>query len=389
MSVERLRDVIVIGAGPAGSTAARLLSEQGRDVLILEEHQEVGRPVHCTGLLGIAAFDEFALPRETILGIASSARFRSGDRSFLIEDDNVKAAVIDRAAFDRELSRRAVQAGATLATGARVVSVQPSDREVFVRIKGKSAPYRSRACVLACGANYGLHKQLGLGFPSAFLNSAQFEIGETAVDTVEVWLGRSFAPAGFAWTVPLTPGHPGRTRVGLMCEGDPRPHFERFRTLARERFRLDGQFVPTVRTKMLPLGPVGRTFGDRLIAIGDAAGLVKPTTGGGIYYALLSAKLGATALGTALTEDRLGVTDLRAFEHSWRATLGSELVAGQAFRRITSRIGDRAIRALLDLASTNGVVPLLKRNAIFNWHRSAAVALLGHSSFRRALQISE
>src|SRR5262245_38987309 len=96
----RVRDVAVVGAGPAGSIAARLLAERGHDVVVLEEHNETGRPVHCTGLLGLEAFDEFDLPRDTILGQPSSARFWASDgNSVLVESDRVKAAVIDRARF--------------------------------------------------------------------------------------------------------------------------------------------------------------------------------------------------------------------------------------------------------------------------------------------------
>ena len=62
-----MHDVVVIGAGPAGLHAARLLSERGLDVIVLEEHEAVGRPVHCTGILAREAFDEFGLARDTIL----------------------------------------------------------------------------------------------------------------------------------------------------------------------------------------------------------------------------------------------------------------------------------------------------------------------------------
>ena len=134
---------------------------------------------------------------------------------------------------------------------------------------------------------------------------------------------------------------------------------------------------------MLPLGPVQRTYADRVVAVGDAAGLVKPTTGGGIYYGLLSGTIAADVLHDALERDRLERNTLRRYETLWRRRLGQEIRVGLAFRRIAAKLSDESIDALIDLARVNGIVPLLQETASFNWHRKAAVALLGHPSFRK------
>jgi flavin-dependent dehydrogenase len=134
---------------------------------------------------------------------------------------------------------------------------------------------------------------------------------------------------------------------------------------------------------MLPLGPISRTFGDRVVAVGDAAGLVKPTTGGGIYYGMLSGGFAAEVLDDGLRHDRLEQQTLRGYETKWRQRLGQEIKVGQAFRRLAETLSDESIDALIELGRQNGVVPILQRTASFNWHRKAALALLGHPSFRR------
>ena len=70
-------DVVVIGAGPAGSMTARLIAERGFKTLLCEEHSSIGTPVHCTGKLSTHAFQDFSLPRETILNSVSAAKFHS------------------------------------------------------------------------------------------------------------------------------------------------------------------------------------------------------------------------------------------------------------------------------------------------------------------------
>src|SRR5262245_52386506 len=128
-----VRDVVVIGAGPAGTMTARMLAERGHDVVILEEHAAVGMPVHCTGLLGVDAFDEFKLPESIILGQAGSARFwGAAGQSVGIRSDKVQATVIDRVLLDVWLSEQAVKAGAELRSGCRAESIQVCPDRVIV-----------------------------------------------------------------------------------------------------------------------------------------------------------------------------------------------------------------------------------------------------------------
>jgi digeranylgeranylglycerophospholipid reductase len=139
------------------------------------------------------------------------------------------------------------------------------------------------------------------------------------------------------------------------------------------------------RLKLLPLAPVRRTYSDRVLAVGDAAGLAKPTTGGGIYYSLLSGRYAAEILAPALGQDRTDAATLRAYETLWQSRLGPELRTGLAFRTLAARFDDRAVDALLELAAVDGIVPLLRRTANFNWHGAAALALLRNPGFRKVV----
>jgi flavin-dependent dehydrogenase len=340
--------------------------------------------VHCTGLLGLDAFEEFDLPRSIILAEAAAARFwGAAGKSVMVRCASIRAAVIDRAALDEGLVDEAARAGVQVRRGCRAERVEVGAGEVTVTGRGFEGTVRARVCVLACGASYRFHRALGLGVPTVFLQSAQLESPFPRGEDVEVCFGRDVAPAGFGWFVPLDRRGVPHARIGLMSETRTRERFQIFLAALCERVGVNAAHLPAPRLKMLPLGPVEKTYAHRVLAVGDAAGLVKPTTGGGIYYGLLTGALAAEVIGKGLREDRLDAAFLRRYETRWRKRLGQEIFVGLAFRRIAARLSDESIDSLIELARVNGIVPLLQEKASFNWHSKAALALLADASFRK------
>jgi geranylgeranyl reductase family protein len=381
-----MHDVAIVGGGPGGLHSAYQLASAGFDVVLFEEHPVSGDPVHCTGVLAAEAFDEFRLPSTTLLNELETVRFFGPSGAFIdYSTPTTEAVVIDRLLFDQQLNARAASAGAAIHVGARVLDVQVHASHVKITCSDRDV--QARACILACGANYAIQRRLGLGMPSMYLQSAQLEVAAARPGDVEVHFGSDVAPKGFAWVVPVIRDHGTFARVGLMCDGNPREHFARFLSRVASRWGIssDASGTLTPRTKMLPLAPVERTYGRRLLAIGDAAGIVKATTGGGIYYSLLTAELAADVLKDALRRDDLDHGSLERYEREWRAALGEELSAQATLRTIANTLSDGEIDSLFELAQTDGIMPIVRRTAAFNRHRNLILSLLSHPPARRVL----
>lgn len=382
-------DVAIVGGGPGGLNAAHRLARSGFKVCVFEEHVTAGDPVHCTGVLAAEAFDEFDVPRTAYLNSLTTVRFVGpSGASIEYSTPQTEAIVIDRRVFDSSLSERAQRAGAVVFVGERIVDVRITEQHVALRTSSNRSLV-AFACILACGANYALQKRLGLGRPIMHLQSAQIEVPALEPGDVEVHFGHQLAPRGFAWAVPVVRGHRTFARIGLMCDRDAKKHFERFLARIGPRWKtgapscLNGGVSP--RIKMLPLGPIARTYGPRVLAVGDAAGLVKATTGGGIYYSLLSGVLAADTLIEGFSQRDLSEVSLSAYEERWRDSFGEEFSAQMRLRRIANRLTDPEIDSLFELAKTGGLMPLVRKTARFNKHRDLIISLLSHQPARRVL----
>lgn len=370
-----MHDVVVVGAGPTGCYAARELARLGYEVLVLEEHTEIGEPVHCTGIVGLEACRRFGIDPSCIESHLSSARFFSPrGQSFRVASNEAQAVVVDRSRFDQILAEQALSCGASFLLGTRIQDVLVDADQVCVSgmVLGEPIAFQSSLVIVATGADDAITQQMGLARrPGPMISGAQI-IAETAdLDEVEVHFGRSVAPNGFAWAVP---GNGHGCRVGLVCQGRARPLLRRFASALERRGAIRRNGAP-MRCRAVPPGPRTPSFGDRTLVIGDAAGQVKATTSGGIYYGLLGAEAAVLAADTALRSGDLSRHALQGYEGQWLSRLGGEQRTGRILRRIHSALSDGDMEALFWLARRTGLPGMLSRLR-FDWHTSGVLALL-------------
>jgi digeranylgeranylglycerophospholipid reductase len=379
-----LIDVIIVGGGPAGLQAARCLAAEGFEVEVLEEHLSAGEPVHCTGILAPGIFKEFSLPADAALNELRRVRVHSPKGQIIhYHTDQTEAVIVDRRSFDRALTDAACANGARVCLGIKVVNIEIGKNSAVVHC-AEGGRREARACILASGSAYTLHRDLGIGFPPVYLNCAQAELPAMRPGDVEIFLGRDVAPEGFAWAVPVQRKEGTFARVGLMCDGDAAKYFGNFLPrLAAWDLKTSSETRP--RQRMLPLAPIKKTYAARLLVTGDAAGFVKPTTGGGVFYGMISAEIAAGVLAGALRRDRLEEPDLSEYQHLWQERLMEEIEAQLTLRLLVQRLTDDELETIFDLWATDGLMPLVRKTAAFNHHRKLIIAMIRYPAMRKIL----
>jgi len=379
-------DVIVVGAGPSGLRTAARLAAAGLDVWVLEKKPRVGAGVVCTGIVGKEVFDDFGLDRGSIVEELRRVRLVSPRATELVyEHPRPFACVVDRERFDGALAAAAAQAGAAVSCDVRVEDIAVGPDSVTVTVRDADGAVRRESAavaVLATGVDFGLQKKTGLSSPRDFLKGAQVECAFPGADMTTLFFGRDVAPGAFAWSVPAGGG---RARIGLLTQKDPKACL---RKLLERSF--DGASVVTeqsgIRTRPVAQGLLARTYGDRVLAVGEAAGQTKTTTGGGISYGLACADLAADVVRECFGRSSFGPADLAAYERRWKALLQKEILVGQYTRRMCARLSDGRIESLFQLARTDGIVPIIRDKADFDWHSGLIFALLQRLSFMKVFR---
>jgi digeranylgeranylglycerophospholipid reductase len=345
-------DAIVVGAGPAGSATGRDIAAHGFRTLLIEEHEAVGEPLHCAGLvtprtLELAGVADGLIINELRGGFVNSPL---GTR-LPLGGDRLRAVAIQRQRLDELLAAAAQQAGAELRTSARLIALerQPGALVVHLRSRGRPQALRTRLLIGADGAQSRVGRWLGLrarheerivglGLEARLETERQ--------DFLEIFVGNSIAPGFFGWVIPLGGG---RARIGVATSDGRRPIHYLGRLLeAFPRLFADAQFG-RLYGGVIPLRRPHRIYCENAMLVGDAAGQVKPTSGGGIYTGLVGAKHCAQAAVRALTEDDLSVASLARYQKAWAGEMSRELARGWDLRRIFLALDDRELDGLVSV----------------------------------------
>tara|TARA_B100001996_G_scaffold372933_1_gene349863 strand:+ start:667 stop:1881 length:1215 start_codon:yes stop_codon:yes gene_type:complete len=282
-------DVAIVGAGPVGGYLASKMREYGHSVLIIEEHDEIGRPFQCAGLVNPDAMRKVSL-EQTVLTPIWGARIHgpSGTPVEIGDPNRTRTWSVCRKKFDEALVRRAVEVGADIWLSSTPEGVEIGVESALLKVRRGDVAVNVQ-CRIVCGcdgAHSWVRKEFRMGRPKEMMVGFQVEVtgypGKEGV--LDMYTGSDIAPGFFAWAIPSG----STTRIGMWsrpdllegasCEGLINRLMRD--SIWTERFsdcRIVGKFGGPV-----PSGILKKTVGQRVAVFGDAAGSCKPTTGGGI-----------------------------------------------------------------------------------------------------------
>ncbi|MBM3155846.1 MAG: NAD(P)/FAD-dependent oxidoreductase [Chloroflexi bacterium] len=380
-------DVMIVGAGPVGSYLAYRMAELGYKVIVFERRAKVGEAVCCTGIIGKECFDRFPVVNYGVLTQASSAKFFSPSaRCLRLSKETAQAYVVDRVVFDSALAEKAQGKGAEYLLSARVENISLRNDGVTARVerRGKVVDFDAKIALISSGFGGALTRRLGLGEIGDFVLGAQAEVVVEKLEEVEVYFGREIAPGFFGWLVPT---YPGKALAGLLSRRSPGSHLKSL----MESLKAQHKIISTeskITYGGIPLTPLPKTYMERLLVVGDAAGQVKPTTGGGVYYGLLCADIAVDVTHNALCADDFTSRGLSSYEKMWKKKLGRELEIGYWARKLCEKLSDRQGEQIFGIIEANGLHESLLQSPdfSFDWHGNLIMRALKDKRLHQAVR---
>lgn len=355
-------DVIVVGAGPAGSVAARKAALAGLDTLLIEKRQEIGAPVRCAEAVGAVGTQEF-IPEDPRWINARidyySVTNRQGD--CVVVPPTESTWVVDRRVFDYELAHRANQAGATVVTSTAATGLLRDDGRVSgVTIKrfGKTREVKARLVIAADGTESQIARWAGLKTVppmSDYYSGAQYLLGNMAgrmePNRCEYHVGMTMAPGGYLWVFPKGAD---TANVGIVITSDKgaevsaREYLDRF---VEERY--PGASILNVVVGGIPAtGALKKMVSDGMMAVGDAAHQADPLTAGGINLGMFGADMAIQVGVEALNRGDVSAAALQPYEELWRERFGKMHAALYQLRKLMTQMNPDTLDGLIKTAST-------------------------------------
>ncbi len=329
-----MHDIIIVGGGVAGCQTARLLSDCGLDVVVIEKERNI--MLKDSGIVSAEFLNYF--PKYLIAKNIDSMKIVSQCSEINISSHEPFAHIIHRESFSSYLRKNLK----ILYETAIAAKFSPDSAAVMTD-KG----FHEGKIIIGCdGVNSVIRKAAGIKSPRLY--TGLFSRGKKRNGEITVFMNKFFSPDFFAWHIPYNGEH------GLITAIRPKAHLEDFeQSCGFDRGVLCGSQIPIGMQK---------SFSERCLLVGDAASQVKPLTGGGIIFSLRAAKYAAEVAKEALDNNKFNASFMSQYESSWHSDFGAEIrkqfMLRNAYRKLTNKQIDDIFSA---------IKPVMEDMPVFNY----------------------
>jgi len=351
-----MTDVAIIGGSVAGIQTALNLKKEGINSTVIEEHPEIGKPVHCSGLISKTGVEEAGLleaVEESTVNKVKGARIYSPYNSVIeLKKPGFAAYVVDRALLDKKLYYKAKLEGIEFKLNSKLISRR--NDTLFLKVMNRGEIVKTKLIVGADGPHSTVREMMNVKFPSnGFIHTYQARMhNHFDPDFVELHFGE-FAKGFFAWIIPES-NETARVGIGVDFGINPQKRFEWF----IQRRKLEGR-ISNDESALIPChAPLKNIVKDDMLLVGDAAWQTKATSGGGLIFASLAAKLASQAI----REHLINKAPLADYEKLCQKTINPELELHWKLRRYLNSMNEDRFDALLKKLKDSGIEKILEEH---------------------------
>jgi len=345
-------DVVVVGAGPAGSITAKTAAERGLDVLLIERNPEIGVPVKCGE--GVSKEIERLVDvdhRWICVEVKGTITYGPDGTKVILSVEGAEEAgyVLERKLFDKFLAQEAARAGAEVRVKTQAYGLVREEgyvKGVYARSADEDLYISANVVVGADGVESKVGRWGGIDTTLRLADvatCAQFLMCDIEFnrDYCELFFGYDIAPKGYAWVFPKG-DHCANVGVGIGGDvsGENHRAYDYLNAFVQDKFP-DGEIIAEMYGAVPLSGPVYETVANGLILVGDAARHVNPITGGGILEAMQGGEIAGDVIAKAVQENNFSKRRLHEYEKRWRKEFGKILEVGLKTKNIVLNLSSQ------------------------------------------------
>jgi len=372
-------DALIVGAGPSGSRVAWKLADAGYSTILIEEHEKVGFPCQCAGLVTPRTLDYLGYKIPVIQEMQGARLWGPKDSFLNFKAQETKALVIDRSDLDNSIANKAVEAGVDLRTEHKYLGHQriKGGIRATIQTKGGKIGISTKILIGSDGPASRVARDANISGKREVLAAFGADVdGYHGLDNhVDLFVGSELAPRFFGWGIPTGPTT-GRIGLATVLPNRPKNFFRDYFYKGAPSKLLGNARIINRISGLIPFGTRNPSYADNILLTGDAAGMAKPTSGGGIYSGLISADAAFEIVDGALKTNNFDSEFLSSYQKLLQDRIGGELSKGAHLRKAFLSMTDSQLAEIISILGEPEVKAAIEKSGDLDYASLAAFSVL-------------